>query len=111
MRLKPTELSALWAASKRRGKGAGFSDEIETRTPTCCKKYGVFVVRARGSQMRLKRRLETAGLEDCRKVVRARGSQMRLKQQPASPILDGMRCGKGAGFSDEIETRHVRGPS
>ncbi len=36
------------------GKGAGFSDEIETNRPSSAHYISDIVVRARGSQMRLK---------------------------------------------------------
>ncbi len=62
-----------------RGKGAGFSDEIETVQPAGGTETGQYVVRARGSQMRLKHHSCDFG-------------QLHLY------------CGKGAGFSDEIET-------
>ena len=62
----------------RRGKGAGFSDEIETWLPVRYPDHGGSVVRARGSQMRLKLCCTQIYCWEC-KVVRARGSQMRLK--------------------------------
>jgi len=64
------------------------------------------VVRARGSQMRLKLVLPCQRYP-CLTVVRARGSQMRLKLIRARSALTGIACGKGAGFSDEIETDRI----
>ncbi len=63
------------------GKGAGFSDEIETCLIASSCAVMPCVVRARGSQMRLKRHKWPPRPRGDGSVVRARGSQMRLKQK------------------------------
>jgi len=63
----------------------------------------VTVVRARGSQMRLKQHYNILA-DLALKVVRARGSQMRLKLRFCRHGIGMASSGKGAGFSDEIET-------
>src|SRR6266487_3239130 len=78
-----TETGQVRADLFQRGKGAGFSDEIET-SPRRCAKARV----------------------NC--VVRARGSQMRLKQITPPIHAEDVQGGKGAGFSDEIETARKR---
>jgi len=85
------------------GKGAGFSDEIETQHDMAVKVSKPSVVRARGSQMRLKR-FQAATPASLSEVVRARGSQMRLKHSLTPRCRETQDRGKGAGFSDEIET-------
>src|SRR6266487_807093 len=103
MRLKPGSSTGSVPGSVR-GKGAGFSDEIETETGQ---------VRAdlfqRGKGAGFSDEIETSPRR-CAKarvncVERARGSKKRLKPLGSgSPSFSPQR-GKGAGFSDEIETR------
>jgi len=108
MRLKHG-LDPLFAIRYSCGKGAGFSDEIETPLERITH-AGHHRGKGAGFSDEIETSISLITSSSCNKVVRARGSQMRLKLYKNIAVIIHNPSGKGAGFSDEIETGYCLVP-